>query len=305
MFVTFRDCFVCDSFVLTKQRNHRGKDVKMGLFGFSDYNKDGPGVSKNERQKKGVFRFWEIYFRKFGRLVQLNLIFAVSCCTVIFVGPAMAGFSYVLRNFSQEKHAFVWDDYIDTAKKNFKQSFIVGILNTLLFVMLGFAIWFWYSCYVGNPSMLFSVPLAVCVLGLIILLFMQYYMYLILVTFDITIKKLYRNSLILAFYALPKNILITAIIILSSLFVVTVPTAGQLAVTALGFAVIVLFYFSFVGLATVCISYPVIKKTMIDPYRDREIPTAPVVRESEYEPSADEEIICSDEIHDNDGGDQK
>lgn len=271
----------------------------MGMFGFSDYNKNGPGVSKNEPKKKSFFRFWEIYFRKFWRLIPLNLLFAVSCCTVILIGPALAGFSYVLRNFSQEKHAFVWDDYIDAAKKNFGQAMLVGIINTVLFALLGFAIWFWYSLYVQEPVFTHSLPLAVCVLGIVMLLFMQYYIYLILVTFDITIKKLYKNSLILAFYALPRNILITLIILLASLFIVTVPSAGTFAITALGFVIIALLYFSFVGLATVSISYPVIQKTMIDPYTDKETESAPVMSESDFsDGQIGEEPIFSDELTD-------
>ena len=40
----------------------------MALFG--DYTKAGPGVEKNAPQKKPFFRFIELYFRKFWKLID-------------------------------------------------------------------------------------------------------------------------------------------------------------------------------------------------------------------------------------------
>lgn len=285
---------------------------KMGFLGFGDYNSNGPGVSKHEPKKNAFFRFWDVYIRKFWKLIPLNILFLLCCCTVVLIGPAMAGFAYVLRNFSLERHAFVWDDFYDTAKKNLKQSLAVGFINLALFFGLGFAVWFWYSSYTqaladsmdaainytGLPPFMFALPLAVCFLGLVMLIFMQYYIYLILVTFDISLKKLYKNSLILAFYGLPRNILITLIIIASTVFVLSVTAGGYLAISVFGFVVLALLYFSFIGLATVCASYPLIQKTMIDPYQNTETENAPVVSETETENN--EEAIFSDDLIDTD-----
>lgn len=45
----------------------------MGLFG-TNYSKPGPGIDKNAPQKKGIFRFFEIFFRKFWKLIQVNML---------------------------------------------------------------------------------------------------------------------------------------------------------------------------------------------------------------------------------------
>lgn len=284
----------------------------MGFLGFGDYNSNGPGVSKHEPKKNVFFRFWDVYIRKFWKLIPLNVLFVLCCCTVVLIGPAAAGFTYVLRNFSLERHAFVWDDFYDTAKKNFRQSLAVGLINLALFAGLGFAVWFWYSsynqaltdsmsttvAYTGLPPFMYALPLAVCFLGLVMLVFMQYYIYLILVTFDISLKKLYKNSLILAFYGLPRNILTTVIIIVATVFVFSVTAGGYLAISLFGFVVLALLYFSFIGLATVCASYPLIQKTMIDPYQNIEVENAPTV--SETENVSTEEAIFSDDLIDTD-----
>lgn len=50
----------------------------MGLFG-GNFTKVGPGVDKNAPKKKGIFLYFEIFFRKFWKLVQLNMIYFIFC----------------------------------------------------------------------------------------------------------------------------------------------------------------------------------------------------------------------------------
>lgn len=47
----------------------------MGLFSFN-YAKPGPGVDANEPEKKGFFRFWEVIFEKFSKLIGTNALHA-------------------------------------------------------------------------------------------------------------------------------------------------------------------------------------------------------------------------------------
>ena len=49
----------------------------MGIFS-RDYSKPGPGISKNERRRKGLGRFYQIFFRKFWDLVKLNLMYIMT-----------------------------------------------------------------------------------------------------------------------------------------------------------------------------------------------------------------------------------
>ncbi len=45
----------------------------MGLFG-ANYNTPGPGIDKDAPQKRWIFRFIEIFARKFSKLTQLNML---------------------------------------------------------------------------------------------------------------------------------------------------------------------------------------------------------------------------------------
>ena len=54
----------------------------MGLFG-NHYERAGSGIAKNAPKKKGIFRFFEIFGRKFWKLFELNLLYFLSFLPVI------------------------------------------------------------------------------------------------------------------------------------------------------------------------------------------------------------------------------
>lgn len=58
----------------------------MGFLGFGNYSKPGKGVKKGEPEKKRFFLFFELYFRKISKLIQLNLVFVLFCIPAIAVG---------------------------------------------------------------------------------------------------------------------------------------------------------------------------------------------------------------------------
>ena len=105
----------------------------MGIFG-SDYESAGVGIPKNAPKKKGVFRFFELLFRKFWKLIQVNMLYSVFfipillagyaflrvsnskiaaiiiiiclCAFAAVFGPATAGMMKILRNYTLERHSF-------------------------------------------------------------------------------------------------------------------------------------------------------------------------------------------------------
>ena len=113
----------------------------MGLFG--NYAKEGPGVKKDEPQKKRFFYFFELYFRKFGKLITLSLLYSLfilpifivthfvllgntfACIfyliPILTVGPATAGATYVLRNFAREEPTFLAGDFFEAFRSNYKR----------------------------------------------------------------------------------------------------------------------------------------------------------------------------------------
>ena len=61
----------------------------MAFFGFGNYSKPGPGVSKDEIPKIAPVRFFEIVGRKFWKLIQVNLLFLIFFLLATFLSAVI------------------------------------------------------------------------------------------------------------------------------------------------------------------------------------------------------------------------
>ena len=228
----------------------------MGFFS-NMYNKEGPGVDKDAPQKHRFFLFFELLLRKFWQLITLNLIYFVFCIPIFTIGPATAGFTYVLRNFSREEHSFVWMDFWDNFKKNFLQSFLVSIINLLAGFTIAFSVRFYYLLNAQKGGV-YIVPFSLTLLISMIFIFVNYYIYIMIVTFHLNLKQLYKNAFIFALAGLFRNILTTLSVLIVALIVFIIWPMGMLLIPLIAL--------SLAGFIIVFNSYPLIKRLMIDPY---------------------------------------
>ena len=122
------------------------------------------------------------------------MLYVVFCIPVVTIGPATAGLTKVLRNYARGEHAFLWGDFIEAFKKNFKQSLLYSLLD---FVILGILILDLLS--VGNVpnKILMTLSLAAILFSLTVYIFMRYYVYNMMVTFHLTLWQLLKNAFIL------------------------------------------------------------------------------------------------------------
>ena len=80
-------------------------------FKLFDYQSSGKGVSKSAPQKKPFFKYWEIFGRKFWKLIELNMLYVLFCIPIITFGPATAALTHVMRKFILEQPCFVFDEF--------------------------------------------------------------------------------------------------------------------------------------------------------------------------------------------------
>ncbi|MBR1724174.1 MAG: DUF624 domain-containing protein, partial [Ruminococcus sp.] len=66
--------------------------------------KDGV-MPRTPYEKKGIFKFIEVYGRRMWQLMGLNLIYLISLIPIVTFGPATAAMTKVCRNWSQERNA--------------------------------------------------------------------------------------------------------------------------------------------------------------------------------------------------------
>lgn len=200
---------------------------------FHNYTKPGPGVPKNEPRKKGIKLFFELYFRKTGTYILLNLLYlltlipaiaiiwyilmfllntvlplnnellltataltfvlSVTLCCVFSLSPFAAGFHYILRNCSFEMHTFVFTDFIDKFRKNMKNSIIFFFIDLIAVCLSLFCISAYLILSISIP--LLVIPLTLFCIALIVYALMTPYKWSMLVTFELSKKQILKNSL--------------------------------------------------------------------------------------------------------------
>ena len=141
---------------------------------------------------------------EFGSTVNLIGLFA----TVVLIhicgsGPASAGMTYVLRKYVNDTHAWVWSDFIDNIKSNFRQGMVVYVINIL--VTTAFVIGYTFYTHIMSGSIAFVLKGFTTSLALIFVL-MQMYVYQLMAGFQLSVAKIYKYAAILAIMKLPWNI---------------------------------------------------------------------------------------------------
>lgn len=305
----------------------------MALFGLiGNYSKPGPGVSKDEPPKAAPIRFFEILWRKLSKLVQVNLIFMIPFAICVFLmvllfiapvshyafqtnligivdlwvlyavpaplmllGPFTSGIALITRNFVREEHAFVWSDFWDAVKANWKPALLNSVIVYVAYVALSFSMFFYSNQMETN--WIFILPFGLCGLLAILMLFAQYYIPVMIVTFDLKLRHIYRNAFIFAVLGLFRNLLITLVI--AALIVGTLYAPGPFIFIPM--VLLVVFIFAFIGHLTSFITYPVIESYLIKPYyKKAEEAAAPAVKAEEGETFAfeNDELDSSEDEED-------
>lgn len=240
-----------------------------GFGGLFDYEKPGPGIDKNAPKKKGIALFFEILGAKFFNLIVLSLMYWLCCLPVVTVGLGDVGLTYITRNFSRQKPVLQKEDFFATIKKNWKQALPVGLINLLVTALLIFGLFFYFQAW--NSHFVYKVGFVVIGCMFIVFSFLKYYINFLMVTFDLSIKQLYRNSLLLSSVGLKENLIISGWLLLIYGVLIGLPLVWMVifenAVLAL---ICILLYILFVpALQSLIIQFcvfPVVKKHMIDPY---------------------------------------
>ncbi len=182
---------------------------------------------------------------------------------VFLFGPMNVGCTYVLRNTVKEEHVFLWQDFFYAIKKNFKQAMIFGVLDCVFIAAIVYALPFYYSnANTFAIKMLFAAMIMIALLYFV----MRIYIYLMIVTFDLSFRKLFKYAFILTTAGIKRTLVM--LLGLALLFLASV----YLVILLRGFGMVLFFIFLLAFAYLICIycSYPVMKKYMIDPFYDED-----------------------------------
>ncbi len=254
---------------------------------FSRYEKVGKGISKNPDDKLPAFRFFEIFFSHLSKLILLNFMYVLAMLPfamimlveyyvgeeskfyyilfyVVFillgavVGPATCGFTKICRNISCRRSVFLWHDFWKAFKSNFKQGAVMGIIDMAFVSAISAAFPLYYNMSLENS--MFYIPFLICLICSILFLMMHFYIYLLIVSTNLSIWKILKNSFFL-----------TSIEIKTSLInlIVTVIFAAFTLIFFPFTAFLIVVVPSFLGLMYSFNCFPHIRKYVIQPWYDQ------------------------------------
>ncbi len=201
----------------------------MGIFS-EWYTKEGPGVSKNAPQKKGVARFFEISFRDSGMIWGLNaltflcfvplilstvfiFVFApylilILAGTILYllssclVGPALCGLNAVIVSRIRDIPCFMMHEYKKAWKSNLKQSVPAGVLVSAL---MGIEIFTAYNLLNTQSEYVF-VMLGIILLSIVLIISTFHLTFLQILFIDLPLTKMMKNGLLMSIGYLTRTI---------------------------------------------------------------------------------------------------
>lgn len=189
---------------------------------------------------------------------------ALSLLTLLTWGPVNVGTTYILRNIVKGEPIFIWEDFWYAIKRNLKQGLIFGAIDAGIILVLAYDILFFFNNMTLSflMSMLFYVSVGVAVIYFV----MRFYIYILMITFDLSLYKILKNALIFSILGFKRNLLAVIGILLSLfltylLFCLFVPLGLILPF------IILIGSSAFMGAYA---AWPKIKEIMIDPYYTEE-----------------------------------
>lgn len=185
------------------------------------------------------------------------ILYGLSALFLVTFGPVNAGCTYIIRNLVKGEPIFMWQDFITTIKQNWKQAIPMGMLDLVTIGVCCYSLLSYYYNYTRYYLLFWSLLVVI-----MLYCFMRFYLYTIMVTFELGFLGIIKNSAIFCLLGFGRNIIMFGgIVMLVCLTIV-------LGSFFLPFGVTSLFLLLFSGSAFMGMyaAYPKIKKYMIDPY---------------------------------------
>lgn len=136
---------------------------------------------------------------KYDLLIKIVLSFWFTM--FLGQGPITAGLTYIVREYGNERHCWLISDFFSKVKSNFKQGIVLWLID--LFVACG---GFIAIIFYMKANMYIFVAILFFVINTYFLA--HIYIYQIMITYDLKLKDIFRNSILIALGKLPLSLLI-------------------------------------------------------------------------------------------------
>lgn len=214
---------------------------------FNNFLKPGKGVNKRDPNQPRIQVFFDILPRKVWSLIKLNILYLLTSIPFFIVtmtamgvasslttevildqlgdigqfkynmffgaflaflftifigqGPVTAGYTYIIREWGMEHPCWLISDFFKKCIENFKQAIALWIIDLIILILIVIA----FNVY-AKLNMTILQYIIIAIAGVYILL--HIYAYQMMITFDLSLKEILKNSFLLVIVKAPVNLLI-------------------------------------------------------------------------------------------------
>lgn len=135
-------------------------------------------------------------------ILSPTLVLLVPCIAI--TGPFTAGICYVTRNWARDEHSFIWSDFKDAVKENWKQSIVISLITGVVPLMV-YVCWNFYGSMANENAFMVVPQVFTMMLGILWALAVTYF-YPLIVSYKLRMRDVFRNGFLLAIARLPMSI---------------------------------------------------------------------------------------------------
>lgn len=193
-----------------------------------------------------------------------KISWGLSLLVLLTFGLVNVGTTYIIRNMIKGEPIFMWEDFWYAIKRNWKQGLIMGVIDLVASVLIVYDITFFYFNITYNTvsSSVMNFMFYASLFMAVIWFWMRFYIYILMITFDLSIFKILKNSLIFSIIGFKRNIMATLGIVL----MVVLTYAVMLLALPIGIIIPFVLLFADCSFMACYAAFPKIKEIMIDPY---------------------------------------
>ncbi len=142
-------------------------------------------------------------------VVLVSFVISLLYTAFIGAGPVSAGLCQVLGSFAGDYHTFIWQDFKEKTKENFKQGIAVYFIDIIAFLILAYGFMIYYSFGGVIGYLRYLVVVIAIIFGA-----MHLYIYPMMVSYELKIRDIYKNAFLLTMASLPVSLLLFAAVLL-------------------------------------------------------------------------------------------
>ncbi len=187
------------------------------------------------------------------------ILYGLGLFVLLTFGLSVVGTTYIVRNIVKGEPIFFMQDFWHAIKKNIKQGLIFGIIDiAVCFLIFYDIIFFAANASTYLTSVMFYLATAIGIIYFV----MRFYIYIMMITFDLSLYKLIKNAFIFSLVGFKRNFLgslgIIVLVLFSYGLLMAFPPLGAILPFIITIAI-----GQFIAIYT---AWPKIYSIMIEPY---------------------------------------